>query len=461
MQPLHKFQFSSFFVHCLFSWPWFSHTQKKPLKQSWRLFKHTIFLRWSLWFHSLLFSTSERFSKLWKFLKKKKWQQQGRPLNEFLSSNFLTTFSNSKVSNATTSKRNSGFHETDSQTLQRNLKRWMSWFVVKTIHASWILNSHGLTSRQCSKENLQLKNSNHWAEWSPRQAELQNLQERQSLKECLHSWQTTGKCLNLFQSPLDALNCEKSILTRNRFSKGRKCHATHLRPTEQPSKKIPFGTTQRGFLFYFDLFLSCSINLLIHSRNIQLVLYKKELFSSERQYPKEENKLHIIYHVFHSSSSGSTPFFTTRTSASLWTIILQFIWTMKFKWSVLRRFSSVGVGSQWYSDQSSPETTMLFPWYKISDIKNIIKNKKFMSCKSIISKKKNLQKRVSFVRLFFCSMIIESCSLLIDFESEGSEWHIHKIWPQNRASKSRTLSLLLLWLHQQNIDMQYTVQLRW
>lgn len=236
MRPLHKFRFSSFFVHCLFSWPWFSHTQNKPSKQSWRLFKHTIFLRWSLWFHSLLFSTSEIFSKLWKFLKKKKWQQQGTPLNEFLSSNFLTTFSNLKVSSATTSKRNSGFHETDSQTLQRNLKRWMSWFVVKTIHASWILNSHGLTSRQCLKENLQLKNWRHWIEWPVKQAELQNLQERQSLKECLRSWHKTGKCQNLFQSPLDDLNCEKSILTRNRFSNRVQVSRNPL-ATNQPNKK--------------------------------------------------------------------------------------------------------------------------------------------------------------------------------------------------------------------------------
>lgn len=244
MRPLHKFRFSSFFVHCLFSWPWFSHTQNKPSKQSWRLFRHTIFLRWSQWFHSLLFSTSEIFLKLWKFLKKKKWQQQGRPLNEFLSSNFLTTFSNLKVSSAMTSKRNSVFHETDSPNSQRNLKRWMSWFVVKTIHASWILNSHGLTSRQCSKENLQLKNWRHWTEWPVKQAELQNLHERQSLKECLHSWRKTGKCQNLFQSPLDDLNCEKSILTRKCFGKRCNRFASRVKVTynqpDKPKKRVSF-----------------------------------------------------------------------------------------------------------------------------------------------------------------------------------------------------------------------------
>ena len=261
MRPLHKFRFSSFFVHCLFSWPWFSHTQNKPSKQSWRLFKHTIFLRWSLWFHSLLFSTSEIFSKLWKFLKKKKWQQQGRPLNEFLSSNFLTTFSNSKVSSAMTSKRNSGFHETDSQNSQRNLKRWMSWFVVKTIHASWILNSHGLTSRQCSKENLQLKNWRHWIEWPVKQAELQNLQERQSLKECLRSWHKIGKCQNLFQSPLDDLNCEKSILTRNRFSKECNRYATQAQATCNRTKK---SLTNETLFFGHDINVGTRLLNLVH-----------------------------------------------------------------------------------------------------------------------------------------------------------------------------------------------------
>lgn len=329
MRPLHKFRFSSFFVHCLFSWPWFSHTQIKPSKQSWRLFKHTIFLRWSQWFHSLLFSTSERFSKLWKkFLKKKKWQQQGRTLNEFLSSNFSIIFLNLKVSSAMTSKRNSGFHETDSQISQRNLKRWMSWFVVKTIHASWILNSHGLTSRQCSKENLQLKNWRHWTEWPVKQAELQNLQERQSLKECLRSWHKTGKCQNLFQSPLDDLNCEKSILTRNRFSKRCNRRATLLQPTKQPNKKESLET---GILFRF------------------------------------------------------------------------FIRTFECKQSL---YVCIHLANEYIQ-------------------------------------------------------IIEFCSLLTDSESEGCEWNIHKIWPQNRVLKLWILWLQLLWLHQQNIDMRYISQLRW
>lgn len=277
MQPLHKFQFSSFFVHCLFSWPWFSHTQKKPLKQSWRLFKHTIFLRWSLWFHSLLFSTSERFSKLWKFLKKKKWQQQGRPLNEFLSSNFSIICLNLKVSNATTSKRNSGFHETDSRNSQRNLKRWMSWFVVKTIHASWILNSRVLTLRQCSKENLQPTNSNHWIEWPVKEAELQNLQERQYSKECPRSWHKTGKCLNLFQSPLDDLNCEKSILTRKCFRKRCNRFASPVKvtynQTDKPKKRVSFV---RLFFWKFVHFQCRSLYKLPDFVHFWLTLNRKE-----------------------------------------------------------------------------------------------------------------------------------------------------------------------------------------